>query len=52
MGSLCQAEAFTNIKGIFFWHLGIKQPLERLSNDYTPEGKEAEQIIRKYWHDR
>lgn len=49
---LCQAEAFTNIKGIFFWHWELNNPWNDSSNDYTPEGKEAEQIIRKYWHDR
>ncbi len=49
---LCQAAAFTNIKGIFFWQWELNNPWNDSSRDYTPEGKEAEQIIRKYWHDR
>lgn len=49
---LCQAAAFTNIKGIFFWQWELNNPLNDSSKDYTPEGKEAEHIIRKYWHDR
>lgn len=48
---LCQAAAFTNIKGIFFWQWELNNPWNDSSIDYTPEGKEAEHIIRKYWHD-
>lgn len=49
---LCQAAHFTNIKGIFFWQWELNNPWNDSSNDYTPEDKEAEHIIRKYWHDR
>lgn len=48
---LCQAAAFTKIKGIFFWQWELNNPWNDSSNDYTPEGKESEHIIRKYWHD-
>lgn len=49
---LCQAAAFSNVKGIFFWQWELNNPWNDSSGDYTPEDKEAEQVIRKYWYDR
>lgn len=48
---LCQAASFTNIKGIFFWQWELNNPWNDSSLDYTPEGKPAENVIRKYWYE-
>lgn len=47
---LCQAYAFTNIKGIFWWQWELNNPWRSDSADYTPNGKPAEDVLRKYWN--
>jgi hypothetical protein len=47
---LCQAYAFNNIKGIFWWQWELNNLWENDSSDYTPNNKPAEQILRKFWN--
>lgn len=47
---LCQAAAFTNIKGIFWWQWELNNPWNDNTSDYTPKDKPAEDVIKKYWN--
>ncbi len=48
---LCQSTNFRNIHGIFWWQWELNNQWNSDSADYTPHGKPAELIIKKYWSD-
>lgn len=46
---LCQAGSFPRIAGIFFWQWELGGSGGPTDIDYTPKGKPAQIVIRKYW---
>jgi hypothetical protein len=46
---LAQACKFSAIKGIFFWQWELGTSGSNTDGDYTPEGKPAENTIKRYW---
>jgi hypothetical protein len=46
---LCQAGGFENVQGISWWQWELNNAWGSDSADYTPEGKPAQDVIRKYW---
>jgi len=47
---LSQAGNFSSIKGLFFWQWELGEKGRTDTSDYTPRGKTAEEIVRKYWN--
>ena len=46
---LSQAALFTSIKGIYFWQWELGDNGRIDCCDYTPRGKPAEDVVKKYW---
>jgi hypothetical protein len=46
---LSQACKFNSVKEIFFWQWELGTSQNNKAGDYTPEGKPAENTIKRYW---
>ncbi len=46
---LSQVSSFPKINGVFWWQWELGNVGGPLNGDYTPHGKPAEEVIKKYW---